>query len=79
MQSYLYTHQFETFDKIQDLIRANDVKNYDAYRENLSKDLKLNKEYQEYMRRLIDNQDKYNVPEVADDYLAEHATKSLAR
>ena len=26
LQSYLYTHQFETFDKIQDLIRANDVK-----------------------------------------------------
>ena len=78
LQSYLYTHQFETFDKIQDLIRANDVKNYDAYRENLSKDLKLNKEYQEYMQQLIDNQDKYNVPEVADDYLAEHATKSLA-
>ena len=50
LQSYLYTHQFETFDKIQDLIRANDVKNYDAYRENLSKDLKLNKEYQEYMQ-----------------------------
>ena len=51
LQSYLYTHQFETFDKIQDLIRANDVKNYDAYRENLSKDLKLNKEYQEYMQQ----------------------------
>ncbi|WP_000294270.1 PKD domain-containing protein, partial [Bacillus cereus] len=77
LQSYLYTHQFETFDKIQDLIRANDVKNYDAYRENLSKDPKLNKEYQEYMQQLIDNQDKYNVPEVADDYLAEHAPKSL--
>ncbi|PGS82767.1 collagenase [Bacillus thuringiensis] len=77
LQSYLYTHQFETFDKIQDLIRANDVKNYDAYRENLSKDPKLNKEYQEYMQQLINNQDIYTVPEVADDYLAEHATKSL--
>ncbi|PRD03292.1 collagenase, partial [Bacillus sp. MYb56] len=43
LQSYLYTHQFETFDKIQDFIRANDVKNYDAYREALSKDPNLNK------------------------------------
>jgi microbial collagenase len=77
LQSYLYTHQFETFDKIQDLIRANDVKNYDAYRETLSKDPKLNKEYQEYMQQLIDNQDTYNVPEVSDDYLAEQAPKSL--
>ena len=29
------------------------------------------------MQQLIDNQDKYNVPAVADDYLAEHAPKSL--
>lgn len=29
------------------------------------------------MQHLIDNQDKYNVPEVADDYLAEHTPKSL--
>ncbi|KFN02275.1 PKD domain-containing protein [Bacillus clarus] len=77
LQSYLYNHQFETFDKIQDLIRANDVKNYDAYREFLSKDPKLNKEYQAYMQQLIDNQDKYNVPEVSDNYLVEHAPKAL--
>ena len=30
------------------------------------------------MQQLIDNQDTYTVPEVADDYLAEHETKSLA-
>ncbi|PEO41909.1 collagenase, partial [Bacillus pseudomycoides] len=78
LQSYLYTHQFETFDKIQDLIRANDVKGYDAYREALSKDPNLNKEYQDYMKQLIDNQDTYNTPQVSDDYLAEHAPKPLA-
>ncbi|HEK9101025.1 collagenase ColA [Bacillus pfraonensis] len=77
LQSYLYNHRFETFDKVQDLIRANDVKNYDAYREALSKDLKLNQEYQAYMQHLIDNQDKYNVPQVSDDYLVKHAPKAL--
>ncbi|MCW9134664.1 collagenase ColA [Bacillus paramycoides] len=78
LQSYLYNHQFETFDKIQDLIRANDVKNYDAYRESLSKDAQLNTEYQTYMQQLIDNQDKYNVPQVTNDYLIQHAPKPLA-
>ncbi|PED34417.1 collagenase, partial [Bacillus cereus] len=77
-QSYLYNHHFETFDKIQDLIRANDVKNYDAYRESLSKDAQLNTEYQTYMQQLIDNQDKYNVPQVTNDYLIQHAPKPLA-
>ncbi|PEG01016.1 collagenase [Bacillus cereus] len=78
LQSYLYNHHFETFDKIQDLIRANDVKNYDAYRESLSKDAQLNTEYQTYMQQLIDNQDKYNVPQVTNDYLIQHAPKPLA-
>ncbi len=49
LQSYMYTNKFDEFDKIQDLIRANDVKGYDAYREALSKDAQLNKEYQTYM------------------------------
>ncbi|MBF7150031.1 collagenase ColA [Bacillus toyonensis] len=78
LQSYLYTHQFETFDKIQDLIRANDVNGYDAYREALSKDPNLNKGYQDYMKQLIDNQGTYKTPQVSDDYLAEHAPKPLA-
>ncbi|WP_017149860.1 collagenase ColA [Bacillus bingmayongensis] len=78
LQSYLYNHRFETFDKVQDLIRANDVKNYDTYREALSKDTQLNKEYQTYMQQLIDNQDKYDVPQVSDDYLVKHAPKPLA-
>ncbi|MGN4811427.1 collagenase ColA, partial [Bacillus cereus group sp. MYBK108-2] len=58
LQSYLYNHQFETFDKLQDLIRTNDVKNYDSYRESLSNNTQLNAEYQAYMQQLIDNQDK---------------------
>ncbi|MFV5915466.1 PKD domain-containing protein, partial [Bacillus cereus] len=60
------------------LIRANDVKNYDAYRELLSKNTQLNAEYQAYMQQLIDNQDKYNVPQVTNDYLIQHAPKPLA-
>ncbi|MBG9522811.1 collagenase ColA, partial [Bacillus thuringiensis] len=78
LQSYLYNHQFETFDKLQDLIRANDVKNYDSYRESLSNNTQLNAEYQAYMQQLIDNQDKYNVPKVTNDYLIQHAPKPLA-
>ncbi|MFC9449598.1 collagenase ColA [Bacillus cereus] len=78
LQSYLYNHQFGTFDKLQDLIRANDVRNYDAYRESLSKNTQLNAAYQTYMQQLIDNQDKYNVPQVTNDYLIQHAPKPLA-
>ncbi|SFC26423.1 hypothetical protein SAMN04488168_10360 [Bacillus sp. 491mf] len=51
------------------------MKGYDAYREALSKDPNLNKEYQDYMKQLIDNQGTYNVPQVSDDYLAEHERK----
>ncbi|MGE7887274.1 collagenase ColA [Bacillus cereus] len=78
LQSYLYNHQFDTFDKLQDLIRANDVRNYDAYRESLSQNTQLNAEYQTYMQQLIDNQEKYNVPQVTNDYLIQHAPKPLA-
>ncbi|MFJ8531014.1 collagenase [Bacillus sp. NPDC094106] len=77
LQSYMYNHKFDTFDKIQDLIRANDVQGYDAYREALSKDAQLNKEYQTYMQQLIDNQEKCNVPQVSDDYVVSHAQKAL--
>ncbi|HDX9580690.1 TPA: collagenase, partial [Bacillus pseudomycoides] len=77
LQSYLYNHKFDTFDKIQDLIRANDVQGYDAYREALSKDEQLNKEYQTYMQQLIDNREKFTVPQVSDDYLVSHAQKAL--
>ncbi|MET4558956.1 microbial collagenase [Lysinibacillus parviboronicapiens] len=78
LQSYMYHHQFDTFDRIQDLIRANDVKNYDAYRNALSKDPQLNTEYQAYMQQLIDNQEKYEVPQVSEDYLVEHEPKALS-
>nr|WP_035436129.1 collagenase [Bacillus sp. UNC322MFChir4.1] len=77
LQSYMYNHKFDTFDKIQDLIRANDVQGYDAYREELSKDAQLNKEYQTYMQQLTDNQEKFTVPQVSDDYVVSHAQKAL--
>ncbi|WP_429794385.1 collagenase [Bacillus toyonensis] len=78
LQSYMYNHKFDTFDRIQDLIRANDVQGYDVCREKLSKDAQLNKEFQTYMQQLIDNQEKFNVPQVSDDYLVSHAQKALA-
>ncbi|ENQ3080445.1 collagenase [Bacillus cereus] len=77
LQSYMYNQKFDTFDKMQDLIRANDVKGYDAYREALSKDEQLNKEYQTYMQQLIDNREKFTVPQVSDDYVVSHAQKAL--
>ncbi|MFI8708328.1 collagenase [Bacillus sp. NPDC077411] len=77
LQSYMYNHKFDTFDKVQDLIRANDVQGYDAYREALSKDEQLNKEYQTYMQQLMDNQEKFTVPQVSDDYVVSHAQKAL--
>ncbi|PEI96357.1 collagenase [Bacillus pseudomycoides] len=78
LQSYMYNNRPEMFDKVHDLIRANDVTNYDAYRSALSKDNKLNEDYQSYMQMLIDNRDKYTIPQVSDDYLAEHKPKALS-
>ena len=78
LQSYMYNNCPEMFDKIHDLIRANDVPGYDAYRSTLSKDNQLNADYQSYMQMLIDNRDKYTIPQVSDDYLAQHAPKPLS-
>ena len=78
LQSYMYNNRPEMFDKIHDLIRANDVPGYDAYRSALSKDNQLNQDYQSYMQMLIDNRDKYTIPQVSDDYLAQHAPKPLS-
>ncbi|MES1052541.1 collagenase [Bacillus thuringiensis] len=78
LQSYMYNKRPEMFDKVHDLIRANDVSSYDAYRATLSKDNKLNEEYQSYMQMLIDNRDKYTIPQVSDEYLAQHDPKPLS-
>ncbi|MED2864820.1 collagenase ColA [Bacillus thuringiensis] len=78
LQSYMYNKRPEMFDKVHDLIRANDVSSYDAYRATLSKDNKLNEEYQSYMQMLIDNRDKYTIPQVSGEYLTQHDPKSLS-
>ncbi|EJQ49905.1 hypothetical protein IEQ_02731 [Bacillus cereus BAG6X1-2] len=78
LQSYMYNNRPDMFDKVHDLIRTNDVPGYDAYRSTLSKDNKLNEEYQTYMQMLIDNRDKYTIPQVSDDYVAQHAPKPLS-
>ncbi|SFD59323.1 microbial collagenase [Bacillus sp. 491mf] len=78
LQSYMYNNRPEMFDKIHDLIRANDVPGYDAYRSALSKDNQLNADYQSYMQMLINNRDKYTIPQVSDDYLAQHPQKALS-
>ena len=74
----MYNKRPEMFDKVHDLIRANDVSSYDEYRATLSKDNKLNEEYQSYMQMLIDNRDKYTIPQVSDEYLTQHHPKSLS-
>ncbi|CAH2463077.1 collagenase [Bacillus sp. S4] len=78
LQSYMYNNRPDMFDKVHDLIRANDVSGYDTYRSGLSKDNKLNEDYQSYMQMLVDNRDKYTIPQVSDDYLAEHEQKALS-
>ncbi|EEK53367.1 Collagenase [Bacillus cereus BGSC 6E1] len=78
LQSYMYNNRPEMFDKVQDLIRANDVSSYAAYRSTLSNDSNLNEEYQSYMQTLIDNRDKYTIPQVSDEYLVQHNPKSLS-
>ncbi|PEJ25018.1 collagenase ColA [Bacillus pseudomycoides] len=78
LQSYMYNNRPDMFDKVHDLIRANDVPGYDAYRSALSKDNKLNEDYQSYMQMLINNRDKYTIPQVSDDYLAGHKPKALS-
>ncbi|MEN1938203.1 collagenase ColA [Paenibacillus sp. 102] len=78
LQSYMYNNRPDMFDKVHDLIRANDVPGYDTYRSTLSKDNKLNEDYQSYMQMLIDNREKYTIPQVSDDYLAQHAPKPLS-
>ncbi|MDC2865083.1 collagenase ColA [Bacillus sp. BP-3] len=78
LQSYMYNNRPDMFDKVHDLIRANDIPAYDAYRSALSRDNQLNADYQSYMQMLIDNRDKYTVPQVSDDYLAQHNPKALS-
>ncbi|QWI73015.1 collagenase (plasmid) [Bacillus mycoides] len=78
LQSYMYSNRMDMFDKVHDLIRANDVSGYDAYRSGLSKDNKLNEDYQSYMQMLIENRDKYTIPQVSDDYLTKHKPKALS-
>ncbi|MGG2017976.1 collagenase [Bacillus sp. S10(2024)] len=78
LQSYMYNNRPDMFDKVHDLIRANDVPGYDAYRSALSKDSKLNADYQSYMQMLIDNRDNYTIPQVSDDYVAQHNPKALS-
>ncbi|PEP80052.1 collagenase ColA [Bacillus pseudomycoides] len=78
LQSYMYNNRPDMFDKVHDLIRANDVPGYDVYRSALSKDNKLNEDYQSYMQMLINNRDKYTIPQVSDDYLARHKLKALS-
>ena len=78
LQSYMYNNRPDMFDKVHDLIRANDVPGYDVYRSALSKDNKLNEDYQSYMQMLINNRDKYTIPQVSDDYLAGHKLKALS-
>ncbi|MBE1556689.1 microbial collagenase [Filibacter limicola] len=77
LQSYMYNKKFDMYDRVHDLIRANDVSGYDAYRSALSADTTLNTEYQNYMQMLIDNHNNYIVPHVSADYLALHAPKAV--
>ncbi|MGG0256888.1 collagenase [Bacillus toyonensis] len=77
LQSHLYNNHFDILDKLDYLIRDNNVSGYDTYRKTLSNDKILNQEYLAYMQQLINNKNQYYTPMVSDDYIKSHVSKPL--
>ncbi|OQR53305.1 collagenase [Bacillus sp. CDB3] len=77
LQSYMYQNRWDLFSQLLDIIKNNQVTQYDQYRETLSKDTTLNTAYQNYMQMLIDHQNEYTTPAVSDEYLKRPEPKPL--
>ncbi|WP_185903632.1 collagenase [Hathewaya massiliensis] len=73
---YMYNKDITTLDKINNIVKSNDVKAYDDYMKELSSNYSLNDRYQDHMQKLIDDYDNLTVPLVSDDYLIRHAYKN---
>ncbi|MBG9936149.1 collagenase, partial [Bacillus tropicus] len=77
LQSYLYANRWDLFSQLHNIIKNNQVTQYDQFRETASKSLTLNTAYQNYMQMLIDHKNEYTAPAVSDEYLQQPTTKSL--
>lgn len=73
---YMYNKDITILDKINNIVKSNDVAAYDSYMRELSSNYSLNDKYQDHMQKLIDDYDNLTVPLVADDYLIRHAYKN---
>ncbi|CEP92732.1 collagenase [[Clostridium] sordellii] len=76
---FIYRERPEIFEKFTDLMITNNVAGYDKYVEELSKDVELNKGYQAYMQKLVDNYDNLTVPFVSDNYLKDHPSRDISK
>ncbi|AWZ47990.1 hypothetical protein C3495_03800 [Clostridiaceae bacterium 14S0207] len=76
--SYLYNHDIETFNKINEAINKEDYKEYNSILSSLKNDTEKNNRYQKYMQELIDNRQNIGTPLVSDEYIKNHAKRSLS-
>ncbi|SFW97704.1 microbial collagenase [Thermoactinomyces sp. DSM 45891] len=71
-QSYMYTTFLPMLDYLNNSIIREDVRAYDQYIDQLSRDQNLNTDYQNYMQKLINQTDQLPTPHVSDIYLSRH-------
>lgn len=77
LQAYMYQNRWDLFYQLYNIIKNNQVIQYDQYRETLSTNTALNTAYQNYMQMLIDHQKEYSTPAVSDEYLKRPEPKPL--
>ncbi|WP_409475338.1 collagenase [Paenibacillus larvae] len=69
MFNHLYQTDLSELNKINNMIRANDSHGYKDNIEKLSKDEKLNREFQQTIEQQISQYDSLSTPLVSDDYM----------
>ncbi|PPA93482.1 collagenase [Brevibacillus laterosporus] len=69
MQYHLFQNDFPMLDSIHNAIMKNDVAQFDQYIEQLSRDKRVNDDYQQTIDELVQNYENWDVPLVSDDYL----------
>lgn len=77
LQSYMYQQRWDLFHQLHQIIKNNQITQYDQFRETLSKNITFNTGYQNYMKMLIDHKNEYTTPAVSDAYLQQPEAKPL--
>ncbi|MDA1775247.1 collagenase [Bacillus cereus] len=77
LQSYMYQQRWDLFHQLHQIIKNNQITQYDQFRETLSKNVTFNTAYQNYMKMLIDHKNEYTTPAVSDAYLQQPEAKPL--